>query len=175
MLTNQLPEENLDVCKESVFSELFEQYSKDLHNFLYYKFGEALNPKDVVQEAFVKLWNNCAKVSYPKAKSFLFTVANNHMLNDIAKNKTATKFRDIKPKSYTVESPEFLLEEDEYMQALQNAINSLSEDLRATFLLNRIDGKKHQEIADMLGISRKAVEKRIYKALSLIREKVDGI
>jgi RNA polymerase sigma-70 factor (ECF subfamily) len=175
MLKPEQPEENLDVCEESIFNELFLKYSKDLHNFLYYKFGEAFNPKDVVQEAFIKLWNNCATVAFEKAKSFLFTVANNQMLNDISKNKTAIKFKETKPKSYTIESPEFILEESEYMQRLQNAINSLNEDLRTTFLLNRIEGKKHQEIADMLGISRKAVEKRIYKALALIREQVDGL
>jgi RNA polymerase sigma-70 factor (ECF subfamily) len=175
MLKTDITEESGDVCKEPVFNELFLKYAKDLHNFLYYKFGEALNPADVVQEAFIKLWNNCATVNFEKAKSFLFTVANNYMLNEISKNKTAAKFQEIKPKSYTNETPEFLLEEDEYTQRLHNAINALNEDLRVTFLLNRIDGKKHQEIADMLGISRKAVEKRIYKALALIREKVDGI
>jgi len=175
MLKPNIPEESRDVCTESVFNELFVKYSKDLHNFLYYKFGEALNPRDVVQEAFIKLWNNCATVNFEKAKSFLFTVANNHTLNEISKNKTAANFREIKPKNYTIETPEFILEEDEYKQRLQNAINALSEDLRVTFLLNRVDGKKHQEIADMLGISRKAVEKRIYKALALVREKVDGL
>ncbi len=40
-------------------------------------------------------------------------------------------------------------------------------------MLNRIEGKKHQEIADMLGISRKGVEKRIYTAIAKIREQVD--
>jgi RNA polymerase sigma-70 factor (ECF subfamily) len=175
MLKSNSPEKSQDVCKEPVFNELFMKYAKDLHNFLYYKFGEGLNPGDVVQEAFIKLWDNCAAVEFEKARSFLFTVAKNHMLNEISKNKTAAKFREIKPRGYTTETPEFVLEEDEYRQRLQEAINALSEDLRVTFLLNRIDGKKHQEIADMLGISRKAVEKRIYKALALIREKVDGI
>lgn len=164
-----------DVCEEKVFNELFISHSKDLHDFLYYKYGEALNPGDIVQEAFIKLWNNCAKVLFEKAKSFLFTVANNHMLNEISKEKTAQKYQEIKPKHYTHENPEYVLEENEYMEQLQSAINDLSEELRVTFLLNRIEGKKHQEIADMLGLSRKAVEKRIYKALALIREKVDGI
>ncbi|MFQ3213550.1 MAG: RNA polymerase sigma factor (sigma-70 family) [Marivirga sp.] len=175
MLKTNIPTASQDVCKEPVFQKLFLKYSKDLHDFLYYKFGEGLNPGDVVQEAFIKLWTNCATVKFEKAKSFLFTVANNHMLNEISKNKTAAKFREITPKSYTVESPEFIVEEDEYLQRLNHTINSLNEDLRVTFLLNRIDGKKHQEIADMLGISRKAVEKRIYKALTLIREKIDGL
>ena len=164
-----------DICKEEVYYSFYEKHSKDLFNFLYYKFGEQHNPADVVQEAFIKLWQNCKQVILEKAKSFLFTVANNHMLNEISKAKTRKDYAAIKPKDYTHESPDFIMEETEYGERLTEAINSLSEDMRATFLLNRIEGKKHQEIADMLGISKKAVEKRIYKALALIREKVEGI
>ncbi|WKK84332.1 sigma-70 family RNA polymerase sigma factor [Marivirga arenosa] len=170
-----MSESKQDVCQEKVYSKLFSAHAKDLHNFLYYKYGDAFNPGDVVQEAFVKLWNNCASVPFEKAKSFLFTVAKNFILNEIDKSKTAQKFSAIKPKSYTHENPEYLLEEQEYQNKLESAINELTEEMRVTFLLNRIEGKKHQEIADMLGISRKAVEKRIYKALALIREKVEGI
>lgn len=166
---------DLDVCKEAIYKGLFEEHAKDLHDFLYYKYGDERNPSDVVQEAFVKLWSNCAKVAFEKARSFLFTVANNYMLNEIAKEKTAYKFREQKQASYTKETPQYILEENEYRLQLEEALASLSEDLRVTFLLNRIEGKKHQEIADMLGISRKAVEKRIYKALDLIRKKVDGL
>ena len=50
-----------NVCEERMFSSLFEKHSKNLHDFLYYKFGENFNPKDKVQEAFVKLWENCTK------------------------------------------------------------------------------------------------------------------
>ncbi len=59
------------------------------------------------------------------------------------------------------------------MERLQKAIEDLSEEQRVTFLLNRIEGKKHQEIADMLGISRKAVEKRIYTAVKILKQKLE--
>ena len=39
-------------------------------------------------------------------------------------------------------------------------------------MLNRVEGKKHQEIADMLGVSKKAIEKRIYTALKALREEI---
>ena len=48
----------------------------------------------------------------------------------------------------------------------------MSEDQRVTFLLNRVEGKKHAEIAEMLGISQKAVEKRIYTALAQLRKHI---
>ena len=164
-----------DTCEEKLFNELFEAHSKDLFNFLYYKYGAGNNPHDMVQEAFIKLWNNCHKVIFAKAKSFLFTVANNQTLSELAKKKTALKFAEDKPKSYSGETPEYIMQENEYKIRLESAIAELSEEQRVAFLLNRIEGKKHQEIADMLGISRKAVEKRIYKALAKLREKVDTL
>ncbi|VAV85327.1 RNA polymerase sigma factor RpoE, partial [hydrothermal vent metagenome] len=63
----------------------------------------------------------------------------------------------------------------EYMKKLQNAIANLTEAQRTAFLLNRIEGKKHREIAELLDISTKAVEKRIYGALKKLREDIEGI
>ena len=164
-----------NVCDEAVFQRIFEANSKDLFRFLYYKYGQDNNPQDLVQDAFIKLWNHCKDVLPEKARSFLFTVANNQMLNELAKKKTALAYSREKPKSYTHESPEFVLEENEYMLRLQRAIEELTPEQRAAFLLNRIEGKKHQEIAEMLGISRKTVEKRIYTALDILREKVGDL
>ena len=166
---------NDNICNETIFSKVFNKYSKDLYDFLYYKFGESFNPKDKVQEAFIKLWQNCSKVSPTKAKSYLFTVANNLMLNEAAHQKVVLAYQKVAPKHYTNESPEFLMQENEYMQKLQTAISNLTEAQRSAFLLNRIEGKKHKEIAALLDISTKAVEKRIYGALKKLREDIDGI
>ena len=164
-----------NICNEALFSKVFKTHSKNLHDFLYYKFGERLNPKDKVQEAFVKLWENCAKVSPDKAKSYLFTVANNLMLNETAHQKVVLKYQQQKPKQHTNESPEFLMEENEYRQKLQLAISNLTEAERVAFLLNRIEGKKHKEIAELLDIGTKAVEKRIYGALKKLRKEINGL
>ena len=164
-----------NICEEHLFSSIFNKYSKDLHDFLYYKFGDNLNPKDKVQEAFIKLWQNCAKVTPSKAKSFVFTTANNLMLNEVAHQKVVLKHRQTKPKSYTNENPEFLMQENEYMEKLQTAISNLTEAQRTAFLLNRVEGKRFKEIALLLDISTKAVEKRIYGALKKLRKDIEGI
>jgi len=164
-----------DVCNEQLFSKLYEQFSKDLHDFIYYKYGAHLNPEDKVHEAFIKLWENCKNVSPEKAKSFLFTVINNITLNDLKHNKVVLNFQNTKPKRYTNETPQFIMEEQEYLQKYQNALANLSEGQRIAFLLNRVEGKRHKEIAEMLNISRKAVEKRIYTALEKLRKEIDGI
>ncbi len=162
-----------NICAEHIFSSIFKKHSKDLHNFLYYKFGDLLNPKDKTQEAFIKLWENCSKITPEKAKSFLFTTANNLMLNEAAHQKVVLKHQQIaKPKMSTNESPEFLLQEQEYNDKLQKALANLTEPQRVAFLMNRVEGKRFKEIAEILDISTKAVEKRIYGALTKLRKEI---
>jgi RNA polymerase sigma factor (sigma-70 family) len=160
------------VCEDATFRRIFKECSRDLHNFLYYKYGADNNPEDLMQEAFARLWDNCRKVSPDKARSFLFTVANNQMLNDLARRKTALNYQKEDQVTQTHESPHYLLEEAEYMNRLQRALEELTEEQRVAFMLNRIEGKKHREIAEILGISQKAVEKRIYKAVESLQEKI---
>jgi RNA polymerase sigma-70 factor (ECF subfamily) len=164
-----------NICDDLLFERFYKKHSKNLHDFLYYKFGEHLNPQDKMQEAFVKLWQNCAKVDASKAKSYLFTTANNLMLNAVAHQKVVLKYQKRPQKHSTNESPEFVLEEKEYHKKLQNALANLTEAQRVAFLMNRIEGKRFKEIAELLDISTKAVEKRIYGALKKLREDIDGI
>ena len=160
------------ICEEHLFSSIFNKHAKDLHNFLYYKFGDLLNPKDKVQEAFIKLWENCSKITPDKAKSFVYTTANNLMLNEAAHQKVILKHQQTKPKHYTNENPEFLMQETEYMDKLQKALSNLTEAQREPFMMNRVEGKRFKEIADILDISTKAVEKRIYGALEKLRKDI---
>lgn len=164
-----------NICDESLFERFYKKHSKNLHDFLYYKFGDHLNPQDKVQEAFVKLWQNCGKVAPAKAKSYLFTTANNLMLNAVSHQKVVLKYNSKPHKSSTNESPEFVLQEKEYHEKIQKALANLTEAQRTAFLLNRIEGKRFKEIAEILNISTKAVEKRIYGALKKLREDIDGI
>jgi len=161
-----------NICDEHLFSTIFNKYAKDLHNFLYYKFGDLLNPKDKAQEAFMKLWENCAKIPPSKAKSFVFTTANNLMLNEVAHQKVVLKHKQIKPKAHTNENPEFLMQEAEYNKTLQKALSNLTHAQREAFMMNRVEGKRFKEIAEILGISTKAVEKRIYGALTKLRKDI---
>jgi len=164
-----------NVCEEQLFSSIFKTNSKTIFNYIYYKFGNEEKAHDAVQEAFVKLWENCAKVSPEKAKSYLYTVANNLYLNVIKAEKIRLKHADKHAVHSTNESPEFLMEEQQFQKKLDDALNALPENQRTTFLLNRIDGKKYAEIAAMEGVSVKAIEKRMHLALKTLRERIDGI
>lgn len=162
-----------NVCDQNVFSSIYTKYSKNIHDFLYYKYGEKFNPNDKTQDAFIKLWENCKKVSFSSAKSFLFTVANNLMLNEIKHQKVVLRFQKIKPKEYTNETPEFLLEQEQYLQKYQKALSNLTEDQRVAFSLNKIEGKKQAEIAEFLGVTKKVVEYRIYSAFKSLKNELE--
>ncbi|MFD2916108.1 RNA polymerase sigma factor [Psychroserpens luteus] len=165
---------NENICEAKVFEHVYNTYSKDVHNFLYYKYGEQFNPKDKVQDAFIKLWDNCKKVTLSKAKSFLFTVANNMVLNDIKHHKVVLNHQKKVPKSHTNETPEFILEHDQFFERYKKVLENLSEEQRVAFLLSKAEGKTHSEIADFLGVTKKVVEYRIYGAFNILKKELEG-
>ncbi|MDR6967832.1 RNA polymerase sigma-70 factor (ECF subfamily) [Flavobacterium arsenatis] len=163
----------IGVCEERVYSRFFQSNVKVLRNHLLYKFGNEEQANDMAQEAFIKLWENCSEVPLEKAKSFIYKVANNATLNKIAHQKVVVAFaQKTNPMHHTNESPEFILEHEQFKTKLEKAIQNLTESQRTAFLLNRIDGKKYSEIAEILDISVKAVEKRISGALFSLRKEI---
>lgn len=164
-----------NVCAEKTFYNTFRTHAQGLRNFLYYKTGSLPRAEDLVQDAFGKLWENCAKVSPEKAKSYLFTVGNNLFLNQVAHEKVKLKFQKQDHPQQSNETPEFIMEVTELRDQLEKAIAQLPDSQRLVFLMNRIDGKKYREIAEELGISQKAVEKRMHKALKELRKVIKQV
>jgi len=165
---------NENICEAKIFEHIYNTYSKDMHDFLYYKYGAQFNPQDKAQDAFIKLWDNCKKVRLSKAKSFLFTVANNMMLNEIKHQKVVLNHQKITPKSHTNETPEFILEQEQFLEQYKKVLSDLSEEQRVAFLLNKVEGKKHSEIAEYLGVTQKVVEYRIYSAFKILKDQLEG-
>ncbi|WP_418604302.1 RNA polymerase sigma factor [Hwangdonia sp.] len=164
------------LCEETHFNAFYLEHIQHASNFAYYKCGDKDNALDLVQDAFSKIWENCCKIDFTKAKTYLFTTVNNLFLNKVKHNKVVLEYAKAAPYiDKTNESPEYLLEEEEFKTKLQNAIALLSEAQREVFLLNRIDGKKYREIAEMLEISQKAVEKRMSGALKILRAHIENI
>lgn len=163
------------VCDEKVYTKIFADHSETLRNYLYYKCGDLQQAEDIAQDAFIKLWKNCKKVVLEKARAFLYTVSKNAFYNQVAHQKIVLEHQQKTTKGIDNETPEFKIEENEFMEKLQNAINELPEGQREVFLLNRIDKKTYKEIAEMLGVSQKAIEKRMHKALVKMRKVIKNI
>lgn len=167
---------NSCLCSEAVFKSVFETHFKVLRNFLIFKFKDVKRAEDTAQNAFVILWENCSILKPEQAKSFLFTTAIRISLNNIKHDKVVLNFElQSKPKATHDESPEFLLLESELKKQLEKAINDLPEKQRTVFLMNRFENHSYTEIASLLDLSVKAVEKRMHLALVSLRKVIKNV
>ena len=163
------------ICHSKTFETIYKTYAKDLRRFIFFKTQDIDKAEDILQDTFVKLWDNCTNVDYNKVKSYLYTVASNIFLNMVKHDNVIKKHQQGLVQNITNESPEFILLEKEFMDKLDKTINGLSDKQREVFLLNRIEKKKYKDIAQQLNISIKAVEKRMHQALVVIREEIGNI
>jgi RNA polymerase sigma-70 factor (ECF subfamily) len=152
------------------FSGIFDSHYEHVRNYLYYMSGDMEAAEDISQDVFLKLWEHRSKVNDITVKPLLFKIAKNLFLNSKKRQTLDLKFINTRTNSIEHESPQYILEVEEFDKSLQKAINKLPEQCRTFFLMNRIDDLKYQEIAANFGISVKAVEKQISKALKLLRQ-----
>jgi RNA polymerase sigma-70 factor (ECF subfamily) len=143
---------------------------------LVYKFKDVERAEDLAQNAYVILWENCSKLKPEQAKSFLFRTDIRLSLNAIKNDKVVYNF-ELRTKLTGIhhESPEFILLESELKMQLEKAINDLPEKQRTVFLLNRFDNHSYTEIATLLDLSVKAVEKRMHLALLSLRKVIKNV
>lgn len=157
----------------SAFKELFNQYYTPIRNFLYYKCGDSDLSEDLAQDVFVKLWDKRNEIKEDTVKSYIYTIANNMLLNTIRHDKVKMSFVEKHKTQQEEQSPHYYLEEKEFKQKLDNIISEMPEKQREVFLMNRIDEMTYQEIADRLELSVKAIEKRMHGALNYVRQRID--
>jgi RNA polymerase sigma-70 factor (ECF subfamily) len=157
------------ICEEKNYHLLYLEHAKQIRNFIYYKCGDLQQAEDLTHEAYIKLWDNCKKVVIEKAKSFLMTVVNRLFLNTIEHHKVVLNFEKSSTKKHDHEDPEYVLNEKQFKERLELAISDLPEGQRSVFLMNRVDKMSYQEIADLQGVSIKAIHKRMYKAMDKLK------
>lgn len=166
----------LDVCDEKVFQKIFKENFETLRNYFYYKYGDYEKAKDLMQDSFIKLWNNCKDVPPNKAKGYVFVLARNAFLNELKRAKMIQNHNKNSRKSmFVYESPDYILEEKEFLEKIDRVISSLPDKHREVFLLNRIDGKTYAEIAEIFQISVKTVEKWMHDNLKVLRVEIGNV
>jgi RNA polymerase sigma-70 factor (ECF subfamily) len=127
---------------------------------------------DLTQEAFMRFFRSGAfeRIEYPEA--YLARIARNLWLNRIRQQKRSGI---LYPLDEACDAPippdqERQFEAMELRRAYRRALRPLSRKTRRVFLMHRLRGMTYQNIADELGISNKAVEKRIGRALARCRK-----
>jgi RNA polymerase sigma-70 factor (family 1) len=157
---------------QTSFDQLFNRWYNPVRNYIYYKIGDARAAEDLAQDTFLKIWEIRDTINPETVKSLAYTIANNLTLNKIERQKVVFKFVNNYQPQQLSNSPEFELEMKEFDKKLQLALAELDEKNRTVFLMNRIDEMTYNQIAEHLGLTVKAIEKRMEKALAHMRKRV---
>jgi len=129
--------------------------------------------KEIVHEAFLKLWEKRDEVDTSKSvKSYLYTSVYNRSLNYIRDNK---KFDKTEGKTELLERAENWdssnqMIADEIQAKITQTLDDLPEKCRQIFMMSRYEELKYKEIAEKLNISIKTVETQMTKALKALRK-----
>lgn len=164
------PDKNLEELSQKEFQEIFMLWHKPIRNFIYYRCGDADVAEDITQDTFAKLWEVRAKIDKSTVKAYLYKIAQNTTINHLKRQQLLYKFRKKPSADRDYDTPEKLKEMSEYEEKLQSVIAMLPEGGREVFLMNRLEDMTYQEIADRLGLSVKAIEKRMSKVLQIFRD-----
>ena len=171
----------------SAFDQIFNKYKTTVVNLAFRFVRDKEIAEDIAQEVFIKIYEK--KVHFgPKAKfsTWLYRVTVNTSLNVLRKRKPLLLSLDERienqkgGKKPLIErltdphatSPLRSLEEGELKMMVHREIEKLPEKLRLPILLSQFENLPHREIALILGITEKAVEKRIYHAKKRLRKKL---
>jgi len=133
--------------------------------------------QDVAQEALVRLMRYRAQ-PVDQLRPLMYRIAINVIHDRGRRDSTRQVFAHVSLDQDFVGLPslepahETRIEHEQELALVRAAILKLPERCRQVYLLNRIDGLSYSQIAQHCGISVKAVEKHIGKALSLLRSKL---
>jgi len=170
----------------SLISKVFLENSRFLKNFIGRFLSERQDIEDVVQETYLRAFRAEQDLTQPRAaidypKAFLFQTAKNIALTELSrKSRRITDYIEEVELSLLQENgsnTEEELEAREHISIICEAVSGMSKRRQYVYLMRKVHGASHREIADSLAISVSAVEKHLLKAMlacrAYIRERED--
>ena len=134
--------------------------------------GDSELATDIAQDVFLKVWEKKLDVFENREMGLLVKIANDMVVSNYRKVQNGQKFQNSIQHHQDNITPEDNMLYNELNREYEKALNDLGENERVTFLMNRVEGLKYTEIAQQIGISVKAVEKRMSKALEFLRARL---
>lgn len=151
---------------EQLFDECRTQLVQWIRRFL--RNGE--DAEDVAQEAFARCYQRLLDRDLENPRAYVFTAARNLAIkqNNLAANKLRSEMDDLGlAEVITIENPVFQASvAKEEMASLCEAISSLPAQCRRVFVLKKVYGFTHKEIAARLAISENTVHQHLAKGVS---------
>jgi RNA polymerase sigma factor (sigma-70 family) len=146
---------------------LYKQYSKAMYNIAVRFLNNKMDAEDILQESFITAFEKLNELSNPDSfGSWLKRIVINNCITQIRKKKIA--FDDIED-NYSLEysdeeEPDFIIDP----AIVHYLIKELPHGSRTILVLHSLEGYKHREIAEMLGISESTSKSQYKRALDLL-------
>lgn len=161
------------------FTKLYEIYAPRLYAFVYKLIHSEFIAKDIVQETFIKVWENRVTIdSNQSFKAFIFTIARNHLLNELRNHinrmEPINNPEIFEHKSYTETyndmDEQFSL--TELIKSLEQAKQKLTPRQRELFELNKEIGLSITEIAKKTELTEQSVRNQLSHAIQRLRKEM---
>ena len=165
------------------FAELVSQYQHRLVAVMHHLVGSAEEAEDLAQEVFLRVYR--ARHKYrPRAKfsTWLFTIANNLALNALRSRQrkpvvplTVHDSGPLGPRPAeqlvhdAAAQPVQRMQQQELAAIIQDAIKGLNERQRMAVILNKFEDMNYAEIAEVMGLTTKAVKSLLSRARTNLR------
>lgn len=168
------------VLDNNTFETLFYEYGDRLRNYASMYMSDSYMTGDVVQEAFVRLWEKYEGKDSEYWHPLLFKMVRNRCLDHLRHLTFMGSRACVLPQNSNEDrlyALDFRTDDrsiyDDLNAEVRRILDLLPEKCREVFVLSRFHDMKNREIAGALGISEKTVEKHISKALRLFREQLN--
>jgi RNA polymerase sigma-70 factor (ECF subfamily) len=130
--------------------------------------------EDVSQEVFITLWHNRHKASeIENLKAYLATIIKFNVYNRLRHMKVEQAYQTylLRGASLATASPELetSLVVKDLEKSLNNGIAQMPPQQQKAFRLSRENGLTHEEISQVMGVSRKTVKDYIVRAIASLR------
>lgn len=148
------------------------RYYQELVLYLSRTLGDRQAAADVTQETFLRLLDRKTGERIEQPRAFLYRTATNLSidLHRRTRVRRAEELETLDREGVLDERcPQEEASRQQQLRLLQRALDELSEPCRQAFLLRKVEGCSHLEIAERMGISRDMVEKHIVNAMKHCR------
>ena len=168
--------EQIKASSHHAFTELFNAMHAPLLRHAYRYTSDTEAARDIVQNAFLKIWEWREKLEPKKSlKSLLYTIARNLSLNHKRSRRPSTEQPLDSFVDYRVPSADDILDGMILQKHLRQFINELPPKRKQAFVLSRYYEMSHKEIAQEMGVKHRTVNTHIVHALRDLKARLASL